>query len=40
MILLYSLPNCKWCILAKELLKSNNISFQVKEIDINKKTGF
>jgi glutaredoxin len=40
MILLYSLPNCKWCILAKDLLKSNNITFKTKEIDINKKQDF
>ena len=37
---MYSLLQCKWCILAKELLKSNGIPYKVKEIDINKKHDF
>jgi len=40
MLLVYSLPDCKWCILAKRLLDHAEIAYKVKEIDIRKKQDF
>lgn len=40
MLLMYSLPKCKWCILAKDLMNNAKIPFQVKQIDVNKKQDF
>ena len=40
MLLIYSLPDCKWCILAKQLLTNAGIAFKIKEIDIRKKQDF
>ena len=40
MLFMYSLPDCKWCIVAKQLLKKYHIRVQIKEIDITNKDEF
>jgi len=32
-VIVYSAPNCPWCVIAKKFLKDHNIDF--KEIDVS-----